>query len=64
MLELELRLLAESGDLRFFHPATGSLLRSHAEAEAYAAARRAAEEEAARLRAELERLTGKTQGKM
>jgi len=44
------------------------LLRSHAEAEAYAAeqaaARRAAEEEAARLRAELERLTGKTQGKM
>lgn len=52
VLGLELRLLAESGDLRFLNPATGSMLRSHAEAE----------EEVARLRAELERLKGKMQG--
>lgn len=51
VLGLELRLLAESGDLRFFNPATGSILRSHAEAE----------EEVARLRAELDRLKGKMQ---
>ena len=62
VLGLELRWLAESGDLRFFNPATGLLLRSYAEAEAYAAeqaaARRAAEDEIARLRTELERLKG------
>ena len=63
VLGLELRWLAGSGDLRFFDPATGSLLRSYAEAEAYAAeqaaARRAAEDEIARLRTELERLKGR-----
>jgi Uma2 family endonuclease len=50
VLGLELRLLAENGELRLFDPAAQSLLRSHAEAEAYAveqaAARRLAESRA------------------
>jgi Uma2 family endonuclease len=63
VLGLELRLDAAHGEFRFFDPMSGQVLRSHAEAEAYAgqeaAARRAAEtraerEAAARRAAEVE----------
>ncbi len=54
---LELRLIVPQGDLRFYDPVSSRLLLSHAEAEQ---ARREAEAEIERLRAELERLKGGT----
>ncbi|MBI3361351.1 MAG: Uma2 family endonuclease [Chloroflexi bacterium] len=63
VLGLELRADKVGGDLRFFDPASKQVLPSYDEAETRAeqeaAARRAAEEEVERLRAELERLKGR-----
>ena len=56
-LGLELRLDAKSNDLRFFDPASGQILLSHAEATARA---ERAEAEVERLRVELARLRGES----